>query len=114
MLFHLCLNQTSNGGDSLQSMRVCVFWSRVILSLKGEAGGDGELGILSPLSVEVNTKSECANNQHNELERFFSVDISTLCQNVQSGSGAQRPGLLLYLQSSKVNGTKYQVSCKVV
>ena len=32
MLFHLCLNQTSNGGDSLQSMRVCVFWSRVILA----------------------------------------------------------------------------------
>lgn len=96
----------------LTSKYVCVFsgleWSQVWKA------GDGGLGILSPLSVEVNTKSECANNLHNELERFFSVDISTLCQNVQSGSGAQSPGLLLYLQSSKVNGTKYQVSCKVV
>ena len=35
MLFHLCLNQTSNGGDILQSITVCVFWSRVIPGLKG-------------------------------------------------------------------------------
>lgn len=111
MLLHLCLNKTSNGKLPFKAL-VCVFsglvWSQVWKA------GDGELGILSPLSVEVNTKSQCASNQHNELERVYSIDFSTLCQNVQSGSGAQRLGLLLYLQSSKANGTKYQVSCKVV
>ena len=55
---------------------LCVFsglvWSQVWRA------DDGELGILSPLSVEVNTKSQRASNRHNELERFFSIYISTL------------------------------------
>ena len=77
MLLHLCLNKTSNGELPFKAF-VCVFSGLVWSPWKV---GDGELGILSLLSVEVNTKTQCASasNQHNDLERVYSIDFSTLC-----------------------------------